>query len=828
MTTSPLRLVIIGGVAGGATAAARARRLSESAQITLIERGPDISFANCGMPYYLGGVIENRSALLVQTVAGMKRRYGVDVRVGTEAMEIDRASRRVRLRDLASGSESQLEYDYLILSPGAHPIVPDMPGADDPSVFALRSLGDMDAIDQAVRSGAKAAVIVGAGYIGLEMAENLRHRGLEIKLIERTDHVMSIADVEMTAPLHAELRRNGIELHLNMSVKAIERENGRLQAVLADGRKLDADFAIMSVGVKPESTLARNCGLELAASGGIVVDEHMRTTDERIYAVGDAVEVRNIVADRAALVPLAGPANRQGRIAADNIFGRPSAYHGSQGTAICKVFDLAIGMTGLTEQAANKFGIACEKVYIHPASHAGYFPGAAPLTLKLLFSPTDGKVLGAQAIGTDGVDKRIDVLAVAIRAGMSVYDLQDLELSYAPPYGSAKDPVNYAGFVAANALAGDVRLFHARDALAVGPGQVLLDVRTPAEVSVGMIPGAMCMPLDELRSRLGELPRDKEFLVYCQVGLRGYLACRTLSQNGLRCRNLSGGFKTFQSVAQLAGQAPASVPPRTPMQAQPSQQSPSACAGRPCSQPKVVKEIDATCMQCPGPIMRLASELATLASGDSARITTNDPGFAADVKGWCDSTGDTLAQLGQTGKAHWAIVTKGATAAATASAPANATKRKTILVFSSDFERVFAAFILANGAAAMGSEVTLFFTFWGLNALRRSENVRVPKTFIERMFGWMMPRGAGRLSLSKMHMGGVGKKLMLGIMKDKGVSSLEELIASAKQAGVKLVACSMSMDVMGIHPEELIDGVEQGGVSSFLATAEQGSMTLCM
>jgi NADPH-dependent 2,4-dienoyl-CoA reductase/sulfur reductase-like enzyme/rhodanese-related sulfurtransferase len=547
------RILIVGGVAGGASAATRARRLSEDAEIVLFERGEHISFANCGMPYHIGGTIADRGRLLVQTPEGMRERYRLDVRTRTEVLRIDRAARKVLVRNLATGEEIEEPYDALILSPGAAPVRPPIPGADHPFVFTLRTLGDMDRIKQVVDEQKPAqAVVIGGGYIGLEMTEALRQRGVGVTLVELAAQVFSAADPEMVAPIQQELESNGVDLRLGTSVTAIREADGRLEVRLSTGEAVACGLAIMVIGVRPEATLARDAGLATGEFGGIVVDEHMRTSDPAIYAVGDAVEVPHLVGGRPAFIPLAGPANRQGRIAADNIFGRPSVYKSSQGTAICKVFGLAIGMTGLSEKALKRAGRPCEKVYIHPTSHAGYYPGAKQMSLKLLFDPKGGGILGAQAVGADGIDKRIDVLAVAMRAHMTVHDLKDLELSYAPPYGSAKDPVNYAGFVASNVLAGDVALCHVADVTSPRPDQVLLDVRTPGEVEAGTIPGARNIPVDELRTRLAELPKDKEVLAFCQVGLRGYLACRILSQNGFKCRNLSGGYKTYKAATAMA------------------------------------------------------------------------------------------------------------------------------------------------------------------------------------------------------------------------------------------------------------------------------------
>jgi NADPH-dependent 2,4-dienoyl-CoA reductase/sulfur reductase-like enzyme/rhodanese-related sulfurtransferase len=539
-----LRLIVIGGVAGGATAAARARRLSENAEIIVFERGEHVSFANCGLPYYVGREIAERESLLLETPESLHARYRLDVRTRTEVLAIECAEHRVRVRDLESGREYTESYDRLILSPGAAPIRPPLPGIEHPRIFSLRTVPDIDKIKAMVDSDARRAVVVGGGFIGLEMAENLRRRGLEVALVELLDQVMPPFDKEMVTPVHEELRSHGVELHLSDAVAEFEHEQDGLTAVLESGTRLPADLVVLCIGVRPETSLAAEAGLEIGPRGGIHVDDDMRTSDPNIYAVGDAVEVRDCVVGGTALIPLAGPANRQGRIAADRVFGRKSKYRGTQGTSIVRVFGLTLALTGASEKTLTRVGHAHEKIYIHPFQHAGYYPGAARLAIKLLFSPADGKVLGAQITGQEGVDKRIDVLATAIRAGMTVYDLEELELAYAPPFGSAKDPINMAGFVAANVLKGDAQIIHA-DALEQTEGE-LIDVRDPDEHSEGHIPGSRNVPVNDLRDRLDELPADKPLVVYCQIGLRGYIAARILTQRGYTVLNLSGGFNTYR------------------------------------------------------------------------------------------------------------------------------------------------------------------------------------------------------------------------------------------------------------------------------------------
>lgn len=812
-------VIIVGGVAGGASAAARLRRLNEQAHIILLERGPYISFANCGLPYHIGGTIADRNRLLVQTPEAMRKRFNIDVRTQHEAVRIDRDKKCIHIRDLTTDNEYTESYDALILSPGAEPFRPPVAGIHAPGVFTLRNIPDMDAILTHIKDKAiDNALIIGGGYIGLEMAEALVKRKLAVTLVELEPQVMGTIDAEMAAPLADELWLNGVHLMLNTSASAIAEEGDGLNVSLSSGRNVHTQMVIVSVGVRPENALAKAAGLTIGARGGIVVNPNMQTSDPAIYAVGDAIEVTDFVLGTPAMIPLAGPANRQGRIAADHLCGRDSAYCHTQGTAVCKVFNLAAAATGASEKLLKRGNVAYEKIYIHPASHAGYYPDAMQMSVKLLFAPDTGKILGACAVGADGVDKRIDVLAVALRAGLTVYDLQHLELCYAPPYGSAKDPVNYAGFVATSVLNGDMRICHAEQMLAPQPNQLLLDVRTPAEVQNGTIPGAVNIPLDDLRNRLGELPRDKEILAFCQVGLRGYLACRILTQNGVACRNLTGGYKTFCAAA---GHGKKSEPAaKKEMKDDAGEQARSPMASVPQTPPVMV---DACGLSCPGPLLKLKEAVDTLAPGQAVTLRSTDPGFAADVKAFCHSGGHTLHSVSAVKGVYAATVVKGQPAPTEL---VRSAKKKTIVVFSGDFDKAMAAFIIANGAAAMGSEVTLFFTFWGLNLLRRPEYIAVEKTPIEKMFGWMMPRGAERTTLSKMNMLGAGTQMIKGIMKTKHIASLSELIAKAQQNNVRMVACAMSMDLMGIKKEELLDGVEEGGVAVYLDQAEAAGVNL--
>ncbi len=554
------QIVIVGGVAGGASAAARARRLCEDCDIIIFEKGPHVSFANCGLPYFFGGEIVEQDSLLLQTPKSLRARFNLDARVNTEVMAIERDKQVVRVRDVTTGGEYSQPYDALVLSTGAAPLKPPIPGIDRPNHFAIRNIPDVEKI-LAWSNGCERcrAVVVGGGYIGLEMAEQLRRRDFGVTLVEALPQVMAPLDPEMAAWLHQELRANGVALHLNDPVAAFAAptpgEPARASiVVLKSGKRLPADSVILGLGVKPEVALGRAAGLEVGERGGIRVNEHLRTNDPHIWAVGDAIEVRDAVTGQWALIPLAGPANRQGRIAADNIFGRPSRYNGTCGTAILRLFNLSAACTGANEKSLRKAAMPFQALHLHPGSHAGYYPGAEPIAMKILFAPDTGRLLGAQAVGRDGVDKRIDVLATALKAGMTVQDLADLELAYAPPFGSAKDPVNIAGMAAQNVVAGDVRLAQWNEIGSLDAKHtVLLDVRRAEERAKGHIPGSIHIPLDDLRARMDELPRDREIVVHCQSGQRSYYACRILSQHGFRVRNLAGSFRTWKTATGSNG-----------------------------------------------------------------------------------------------------------------------------------------------------------------------------------------------------------------------------------------------------------------------------------
>lgn len=802
-----MKILIVGGVAGGASAAARVRRLDEEAEIILFERGENISFANCGLPYHVSDVIDSRDKLLVTTPEIMNGKFNIDVRVKNEVLEINRDKKELLVRDLLKNEDYTETYDHLILSPGAAPFKPPISGIENPGIYSLRNLEDMDRI-KAAALGGKDAVVVGGGYIGLEMTESLRHMGMNVVLVELAPQVMGPADPEMASMLHTEIEMNGVQLRLGQSVTSFEQIGKKLKVVLSSGEKFETDLVIMAIGVKPENQLAKAAGLEIGVTGGIKVDPRMQTSDPAIYAVGDAVEVTDLMTGKPALIPLAGPANRQGRIAADNILGMNREYRNTQGSAVCKVFDLTFAMTGLSEKQAIKNSISYDKVFVHPASHASYYPGATSISLKLIFAPETGKILGAQAVGLDGVDKRIDVLAVSVRAGLTAYDLEELELVYAPPYGSAKDPVNYAGMVAANLLRGTSEHFHVNDIEKFSSKQKLLDVRTKEEVLAGSIPGAINIPLHEIRTRIAELSKEKDYMIYCQAGLRGYLAYRILKQKGFNVSNLDGGYKTYCMVNKNALYDKREMSDDAGGEKEARGESGEKTLN-------IVKQIDVSGLQCPGPISKLRVAVDEISTGEAIEILSTDPGFAADVPAWCRSTGNECVSVEKiAGGKYKALVKKADKKDCVAITSCQ--KKMTNVVFSNELDKAMATFIIANGAAAAGYKVTLFFTFWGLSLLRKDSDEPVQKSIVEKMFGMMLPKGVDGLKLSQMNMGGMGTAMMHKVMADKNVTSLKDLLQSSIDNGIKLVACSMSMDVMGIKESELIDGVEIGGVAMYV------------
>jgi len=632
------KIIIIGGVAGGATAAARLRRISEDVEIILVERGEHISFANCGLPYYIGGTIQDRSKLLVQTVKGMAERFNLDVRNLSEALSIDPENKKVTIKNLRNGEVYEESYDKLLLSPGAKPIVPPIRGLkENQTLFTLRNIPDTDKIKTYVESkNPKKAVVIGGGFIGIEMAENLVYRGMEVTIIEMANQIMAPIDFEMASILHNHLKEKGVQLILDNGVQSFA-DQGR-KVILSDGTEIETDMTILSIGVRPENDLAKTAGLELGARDGIIVNEHLQTSNEDIYAVGDAVEVVDYISGTKAMIPLAGPANRQGRIAANNMMGKNEKYQGTLGTSIAKVFDLTVAATGNNEKTLKRLGLSYEVVHIHPSSHAGYYPGASPIALKLIFDKETGKIFGAQSVGADGVDKRIDVMATAIKGGLTVEDLTHLELSYAPPYSSAKDPVNMAGYVATNIMEGELEhiQWHEVDQI-IADGGLLIDVRESVEREFGFIKGSLNISLNDLRIKLDDIPKDQTVYVSCQVGLRGYLASRILKNNGYHVKNVDGGWKTYSSV--FGSNIENDVETKTNDLGETVIENTNTIKGD--------SVLDVSGLSCPMPIVKLKKGMELLESGQILELHVTDRGALNDLPAWAKKVGHTILKTEQ-------------------------------------------------------------------------------------------------------------------------------------------------------------------------------------
>ena len=816
------KIVIIGGVAGGATAATRLRRLNEEDKIVLFEKGEYISFANCGLPYHVGGVIKERENLLLQTVDGMNQQYGLDVRNFSEVLEINPQSKSVTVLNHQTGERYIESYDQLIISTGAKAIVPPIVGIEEAdNVFRLRNIPDMDQIKAYIAENQIAtATVVGGGFIGLEMMENLVELGIQVQLIEMAPQVMPTIDIEMAQLIHSQMNIHGVNLILNDGLKEF-RQNGR-ELLLTSGKTLQTDMTILSIGVLPENTLAKVAGLELGYKGGIKVNQQLQTSQPDIYAIGDAIEVIDLVSGQPTHIPLAWPANRQGRLVADIINGSDAGYFGTQGTAVAKVFELTVASTGNSERLLKQAGIEYETIHIHPNSHAGYYPGASPIALKLLFG-IDGKILGAQAIGTEGVEKRIDVIATAMRFGARADQLASIELSYAPPYSSAKDPVNMLGYTADNILSGKVATFQWSqvDEL-ISNNAFLLDVREEFELATGTIESSHHIPLNQLRQRLGELPKDQSIYVYCQVGHRGYNAARILSQAGFDVKNLDGGYKTYKTAHYR-------IKPLDYLSFNQTRHK-----SEDLKEPSEIIHLDACGLQCPGPILKVKEKIDKMSIGQKMEIEASDFGFGADLAAWCQNTGNTLLSNKIENGKVLATIVKGKSSISESemkNLPSlgqegvlKETKDgATMVVFSGDLDKALASMIIASGAAAYGKKVTIFFTFWGLSILKKK---KVKKSGLAKLFDIMLPSKANNLPLSQMNMGGMGASMIKYIMKQKNVDSLPDMIEQAHQLGVKFVACTMSMDLMGIEKEELFDFVEYGGVATFIGDSEQANMQL--
>ncbi|MFA7044193.1 MAG: FAD-dependent oxidoreductase [Bacteroidales bacterium] len=812
-----MKVLIVGGVAGGATVAARLRRLDEQAEIILFERGAYVSYANCGLPYYIGTTITDRDKLFVQTVQGFRARFHIDIRVNSNVDRINPVEKTVQVTNLKTGEVYAESYDRLVLSPGADPVKPKIKGIQDKRVFTLRNIPDTDQIKNYIREQKpRRALVIGGGFIGLEMAENLSDAGLEVCVVEMADQVMAPLDFSMASIVHEHLKSKNVGLLLEEAVCGFSDGDQGLNVELESGKMIETDMVICSIGVRPETKLAKDAGLEIGSLGGIAVNEYLQTSDSDIFALGDAVEVKSPITGKPVLIPLAGPANKQGRIVADNIMNEnKQKYEGTIGTSIAKIFDLTVASSGLSGKMLKKEQIPYISSFTHSASHAGYYPDALPLSIKTLFAPETGRLLGAQVVGFDGVDKRIDLFAQVIRNGGTVNDLAKIEHAYAPPYSSAKDPVNMAGFVAQNVLQGKVKLIHWREINDLDPEKtMLLDVRTAEEFSLSHLASAVNIPLDDLRGRLGELSKDKDIVIYCAVGLRGYLASRILTQHGFEnVRNLSGGYKTYASATNEQNNYNFFMNIHIDSKDEMKDTNISTFC------------VDACGMQCPGPIIQTKKYYDELQSGQRMDVKATDQAFATDVKAWSNIVGAKLLGVENKGGIVTAHIEKAE--AMKSAGLMSGGDNKTFIIFSDDLDKALASFVIANGAVAMGKKVTMFFTFWGLNVIKKKNHSKVKKDIFGKMFGMMLPSSSSALKLSKLNMLGMGSKMMRYIMKQKQIESLEGLMKQAIESGqVEMIACTMSMDVMGVKREELLDTVTVGGVASYLEHSEHANLNL--
>lgn len=804
--------IIVGGVAGGASAATRLRRLDESAQITIYEAGPYVSFANCGLPYYVGGTIKDREQLLVSSVTALKQDFNLDVHVNHRVTAIDPTHKTVTVHN-AEGTFTA-SYDKLILSTGARPLVPNFTGmAEAENIFTVRTVPDVDAITAYLNAHpVKQATVVGGGFIGLEMVENLAKRGIAVTLIEASKQVLPPLDWEMVQPVHEHLALNRVKLRLNAKVTGFANQGHTVQ--LADETSVATDLVILAIGIRPNAELAQTAGIATDDRGFITVSADFATNVPDVYAIGDVISVEDAVLHTRHSVALAGPANRQGRYLADHLCGISRQNPPVSGSSVAKIFALTAASTGANERQLKQAGIAYQAIHLHPSSSASYYPGAAPIALKVLFG-ADGTILGAQAVGTNKVAQRIDTIATAMRFNAKVSELADIEVCYAPPYASAKDPVNFAGYIADDLQRGLVKTvqWSEVDAL-IANGAHLLDVREDDELlAEPALPHALHIPRSQLRERLGELPTDGPIYCYCAVGLRGYNVARVLMQQGFDAYNIDGGLKTYNNAHyQVTGDT------SDPMPA-PSEQPQAATAAHTLT-------LDACGLQCPGPIVKVKAQMATMAPGDQVTVTASDFGFHKDIEAWAKATGNQVVNNAIEGDKVIATVQKGlAQPQVTTTTGGSVQRGTTLVVFDGDYDKAIASLIIAQGAAAMGQPVTMFFTFWGLSVIKKP-GVKLHKTGLAKAFDMVLPNSATKLPLSKMNFLGAGRAMIKNLMHTNNVDQLEVMLAKAQAAGVKMVACTMSMGLMGVEADELIDGVELGGVAAYLGDAQDRSTNL--
>ena len=772
----------------------------------------------------IGDEIKERDILFVHSPQSFGKRYNIDVRVHNEALSIDSVNKTVSIKN-ESGEIYTETYDKLLLSPGSVAVKPDINGIETDGIFTLKTVEDTDKIKSYINNnGIKRAVVIGGGFIGLEMAENIHHLGIDVSIVEMTDQVMGPVDYSIAAHVHQHLTAKGVSLYLNKGVTGFEKAENEIILTLNDGSTLSADMVILSIGVRPNTMLAKSAGIEIGQTGGIKVNEYLETSVSDIFAVGDVIEYEHPILKTPYLNNLATPANRQGRIVADNMAKDiKTAYEGAIASAVAKVFDLTVATTGVPAKRLSKMGIKYASSTTHGHSHASYYPDSFPLTIKITFDPNTGTLYGAQGVGVDGIDKRIDQAALVIKNGGTIYDLMRIEQCYAPPFSSAKDPIAIAGYVAGNIISGDMPVIYWNEIDKLNPDKsIIVDVRTPEEFAFGAIKGSVNIPLDEIRERLGEFPNDKDIILTCAVGVRGNTALRILIGHGFKnVRNLSGGYKTY-SVATAAIKNPAK---NKPTMIQNNQQENNEDKSSPKSENKNIK-INACGLQCPGPVVKIKQAMDTLSAGDTVEITATDPGFSRDAEAWCKSTGNKLVS-NYTDKGKYIVTVEKSSPKCELITHGNKnTNGKTFIMFSDDLDKALATFVLANGAAATGAKVTIFFTFWGLNVIKKVSKPKVSKDIFGKMFGFMLPSHSGKLSLSKMSMFGAGDKMMRHIMNNKNIESLENLRQMAIDAGVEFIACQMSMDVMGVDKAELLDNVTIGGVATYMQRADEANVNL--
>ena len=805
------KVLIVGGVAGGASTATRLRRLDESLEIVIFEKGEYVSFANCGLPYYIGDIIQNRESLLVQTPESLKVRFNLDVRVNSEVVGVNGKDKKVKVKT-KNGEEYEESFDFLVLSPGAKPIFPAIKGIENKKIFTLRNINDMDKIKAEIKNnGVKKTVVVGGGYVGIETAENLKHLGIDVTLIEAAPHILAPFDSEISNILEYELVNNGIELMTSEKVVEFQEDANKIIIKLESGKIVTTDMVILSIGVSPDTKFLQGSGINLGERGHILVNENLETNIDGVYALGDSILVKNYITNQNVGIPLAGPANRQGRIVAGNIVGRNEKYKGSLGTAIIKIFELTGASTGLNERSLKQLNITYEKIYLHPNNHAAYYPGASPISIKALYNKENKQILGAQAVGISGVDKFIDVMATSIKFKATIDDLAELELAYAPPFLSAKSPANMVGFIGQNIEDDLLEQVFMEDLKKYDEKKtIILDIREELELIGGKFDNSINIPLSELRKRYTELPKNKEIWTYCAVGLRGYIATRFLSQKGYRVKNLAGGIKSEEKVIVN------------------TQKESSLTKEGNSNIEKEEDYLDLSGLSCPGPLVKIKEKIDKLGEDEKLKVKVSDPGFYNDIQAWSKVTKNSLLSLDKKDGLTYATLQKGQTSKVIEKNQENViiedNSNMTMVVFSGDLDKAIAAFIIANGALTMGKKVTMFFTFWGLSILKKKNLAK--KSFIEKMFAMMLPKNSQDLPVSKMNFFGIGAKMIRSVMKKKNIMSLEELMKKAKDLGANITACTMSMDVMGISKEELIDGINYGGVGQYLGEAEKSNNNL--